>query len=261
MIHRRTVEPERYIEGIERLKRGLHIAEFDQAAAIEFGKIQSELQDVGRATGRFDALLAAVARSGDYIIVTDNIRHFRDINNLRLQNWMDNFVQTIYTSRSRIFLKGENEPGVLHKVAKALAELRINITEAEGRARGDSNDPYVGFSMEIVFPLDRADISIQTVESTLRNMPFLNRAPGLNIISTEVRDNLSRDNSHRRETADSNYKVMTIKGNDRVGLIAAVTYPLYLRQINIINFNATSLNKDTNFFDIWFTLSKYPEQD
>jgi len=53
---------------------------------------------------------------------------------------------------------------------------------------------------------------------------------------------------------------MIIKGKDRVGLIAAFTSPLYERNINIINFHATSLNQD-GIFNICFILSRDPEQD
>ncbi|MEL7011414.1 MAG: type II toxin-antitoxin system VapC family toxin, partial [Cyanobacteria bacterium J06588_4] len=41
----------------------LEIVDFDREAALEFGKIQSELRRKGRPTGDLDALIAAVARS------------------------------------------------------------------------------------------------------------------------------------------------------------------------------------------------------
>ena len=36
----------------------------------------------------FDLLIAATALSGNYILVTDNIKHFQRITNLRLENWI-----------------------------------------------------------------------------------------------------------------------------------------------------------------------------
>jgi tRNA(fMet)-specific endonuclease VapC len=33
-------------------------------------------------------LIAATALSGNYILVTDNIKHFQRITNLRLENWI-----------------------------------------------------------------------------------------------------------------------------------------------------------------------------
>lgn len=63
--------------------------DFDQNAALEFGKIQAELRKIGRPTGEIDALIAAVARSQQYILVTNNTRHFINISDLRLENWLD----------------------------------------------------------------------------------------------------------------------------------------------------------------------------
>ncbi|MDJ0741980.1 MAG: type II toxin-antitoxin system VapC family toxin [Xenococcaceae cyanobacterium MO_167.B27] len=64
------------------------IVEFNQKAAVEFGKIQSELRRLGKPTGEIDALIAAVARSRGDIVVTHNTRHFIEIPNLQLENWL-----------------------------------------------------------------------------------------------------------------------------------------------------------------------------
>ncbi|AFZ37824.1 PilT protein domain protein [Stanieria cyanosphaera PCC 7437] len=63
--------------------------DFDNKAAIEFCKIQFELRKIGKAIGELDALIAAVARSRQDIVVTNNTRHFINIPNLQLENWFD----------------------------------------------------------------------------------------------------------------------------------------------------------------------------
>jgi len=67
----------------------LGIVDFDHTAAEEFGKIQAELRLIGKPTGEIDALIASVARSQQAILVTDNVRHFENIQNLQLENWLD----------------------------------------------------------------------------------------------------------------------------------------------------------------------------
>jgi tRNA(fMet)-specific endonuclease VapC len=67
----------------------LLVEQFDLDAAIEFGKIQSELRKIGKPTGEFDALIAAVARFRDDILVTNNIKDFENIPNLKLDNWLE----------------------------------------------------------------------------------------------------------------------------------------------------------------------------
>lgn len=64
------------------------IVEFDRKAAVEFGQIQGELKQLGKPTEDLDALIAAIARSRHDIVVTNNIRHFREIPNLQLENWL-----------------------------------------------------------------------------------------------------------------------------------------------------------------------------
>ena len=67
----------------------LEIVDFDREAALEFGKIQSELRRKGRPTGDLDALIAAVARSRKDTLVTNNTRHFININGLQLEDWLN----------------------------------------------------------------------------------------------------------------------------------------------------------------------------
>lgn len=62
--------------------------DFDKNAAMEFGKIQGELRQMGRPTGQLDALIAAVARSRTDILVTNNTRHFINIQNLQREDWL-----------------------------------------------------------------------------------------------------------------------------------------------------------------------------
>ena len=67
----------------------LDIVDLDREAALEFGKIQSELRRKGRPTGDVDALIAAVARSRQDILVTHNTRHFINIDGLKLEDWLN----------------------------------------------------------------------------------------------------------------------------------------------------------------------------
>jgi tRNA(fMet)-specific endonuclease VapC len=75
---------------INEFSNTITIVEFDKNAAEEFGKIQAELRRIGRPTGQIDALIAAVARSRDDILMTNNIKDFENITNLRLENWLVN---------------------------------------------------------------------------------------------------------------------------------------------------------------------------
>ncbi len=80
---------EKNLETLAQLTALLPVEPFDLNAATEFGKIQGELRQIGKPTGEIDVLIAAVARSREDILVTNNIRDFENILNLQLENWLD----------------------------------------------------------------------------------------------------------------------------------------------------------------------------
>ncbi len=59
--------------------------------AIEFFATEkARLQANGRSVDDFDLLIGATAVQNNLIMVTRNIRHFENISNIRLENWIDN---------------------------------------------------------------------------------------------------------------------------------------------------------------------------
>lgn len=66
----------------------LEVLPFDDAAALEYGKIRAFLQKRGTPIGSFDTLIAAHARAEDMTLVTNNVREFARVPNLRVENWV-----------------------------------------------------------------------------------------------------------------------------------------------------------------------------
>lgn len=79
---------QRNLQTLEEFTTYLAIESFDLAAAEEFGRIQAELKQMGRPTGEIDAFIAAVARSRQSVLVTNNTRHFENIAGLQLEDWL-----------------------------------------------------------------------------------------------------------------------------------------------------------------------------
>lgn len=71
----------------ESLLSDLHIAQFDAAATEEFEKLskRKKLKKIGHA----DLLIASIALANDALLVTRNVKHFRQVPNLRVENWAD----------------------------------------------------------------------------------------------------------------------------------------------------------------------------
>ena len=75
-------------ENLAKFLLGLGISEFDDAAAIEYGRIRAALRRQGTPVGSMDILIAAHAQSMNLTLVTDNTREFARIKGLSVENWM-----------------------------------------------------------------------------------------------------------------------------------------------------------------------------
>ena len=60
---------------------------FDEAAADEFGRIRAHLENNGELIGPYDMQIAAVALAYGLIVVTHNIKEFRRIPWLKIEDW------------------------------------------------------------------------------------------------------------------------------------------------------------------------------
>ena len=57
-------------------------------AAEEYAVIKIQLRSQEILIDEFDLMIAATALAGDYILVTDNVKHFQQIKGLKIENWM-----------------------------------------------------------------------------------------------------------------------------------------------------------------------------
>lgn len=64
------------------------ILPFDEAAAERYGPLRADLERAGRRLAEPDLRIAAIALSRDATIVTGNVRHFRRVPDLRVENWL-----------------------------------------------------------------------------------------------------------------------------------------------------------------------------
>ena len=60
---------------------------FDLECVKQFGTIKSKLRQIGKPTGEMDALIAATAMAYKSTLVTGNIKHFENIEGLKLETW------------------------------------------------------------------------------------------------------------------------------------------------------------------------------
>ncbi|MFW5751751.1 MAG: type II toxin-antitoxin system tRNA(fMet)-specific endonuclease VapC [bacterium] len=65
-----------------------NIIPFDDNDAVDFGEIKKELEKKGKIIGPMDLLLAAQAKSKNFILVTNNTKEFERVEGLKIENWL-----------------------------------------------------------------------------------------------------------------------------------------------------------------------------
>ena len=77
---------------VEQLLNVLKIHPLEPNADTHYGQIRADLEQRGQLIGQNDLLIAAHALALDAILVTDNIREFSRIPNLKLESWLNRAV-------------------------------------------------------------------------------------------------------------------------------------------------------------------------
>ena len=72
---------------IEAFIAGYEIVSFDLGASKAYGALRAHLRKSGEPIGNVDTLIAAHALANDWTLVTNNIKQFGRVPNLRLENW------------------------------------------------------------------------------------------------------------------------------------------------------------------------------
>ncbi len=64
------------------------ILPYDENASRSYGIIRNELEKKGKVIGPLDMLIAAHALSNNLILITNNVKEFKRIKSLRVENWV-----------------------------------------------------------------------------------------------------------------------------------------------------------------------------
>ena len=65
------------------------IHDFDKAAANEYANIRNQLEKSGNIIGSNDLFISAHAKALNAILVTNNLKEFKRVDGLKLENWVE----------------------------------------------------------------------------------------------------------------------------------------------------------------------------
>ena len=71
------------------LLANIEILDFDVNAAEGYGKIRADLEKNGTPIGPLDMMIAGHAKSLDYTVVTNNVKKFKRVSGLKIENWAE----------------------------------------------------------------------------------------------------------------------------------------------------------------------------
>jgi tRNA(fMet)-specific endonuclease VapC len=72
----------------ENFIQDISVISLDDNAVKKFGELKAELRKIGQSVADFDLLIASVALTRNYVLVTNNIRHYIRVPELKLENWI-----------------------------------------------------------------------------------------------------------------------------------------------------------------------------
>ena len=84
----KSPNPEKNLSALSAFITPLEIIAYSEAEAEVYGKIRAELESQGEPIGSMDLLIAAHALSLGSILVTNNIREFSKVSNLKIESWV-----------------------------------------------------------------------------------------------------------------------------------------------------------------------------
>lgn len=84
----RSSNPERNLLALTQFCAPMEILSFGDRAAGVYGKVRQDLEQSGYPAGPLDTLIAAHSLSEGTTLVTDNVREFRHVKGLKIENWL-----------------------------------------------------------------------------------------------------------------------------------------------------------------------------
>ena len=82
-------QPEKNQRALTEFLGPLEILDFPATASVVYGEIRTRLQRAGTPIGSYDLLLAAHALHRNLTLVTNNVREFSRVPDLRIENWVE----------------------------------------------------------------------------------------------------------------------------------------------------------------------------
>ena len=73
---------------VENFISTFEIIPFDEKCCKTYARIRASLEKVGAPIGPMDLLIASISLANNFTLITNNVREFRRVKGLKLENWL-----------------------------------------------------------------------------------------------------------------------------------------------------------------------------
>ena len=73
---------------VDNFVQDIEVISLEDGAVKVFGELKARLRKIGQPVADFDLLIASIALDKNFILVTNNTRHYSRISELKLENWI-----------------------------------------------------------------------------------------------------------------------------------------------------------------------------
>jgi tRNA(fMet)-specific endonuclease VapC len=84
----KSIHQDKNRESIKGFLSPFQIVNFDTSSAQIFGEIRFDLEKKGTIIGPYDMQIASIALANDLTLVTNNVKEFKRIKHLKIENWV-----------------------------------------------------------------------------------------------------------------------------------------------------------------------------
>ena len=85
----KSLRPDENMIALQEFISPLEVLDFSTEDALVYGKIRTALERKGKIIGAMDLLIAAIAKSRELILITNNIKEFARVPELVIENWAE----------------------------------------------------------------------------------------------------------------------------------------------------------------------------
>ena len=84
----KSKKPKETIEKVEKFLEPFEIVPFDDMASYVYAELRNRMEQSGELIGPNDLLIASIVKFHEGILVTNNVREFKRIKGLKIEDWV-----------------------------------------------------------------------------------------------------------------------------------------------------------------------------